>query len=911
MNTARCSTTPVNPIGWIRMNTLGQVPARRWARTVAGVWVLLLMGALSARADPGHTADLDAVRLQLKWHHQFQFAGYYAAVEKGFYHNAGLDVTLVEGGPNVDFVDEVVFNRAEFGVEVPSLVVRRSEGKPVVVLACIFQHSPIALFSLAESQIRSPQDLEGRRVMLRAESDANTMGMILDAGLDPTTVDILPHSFDWQDLEDEKVDAISGYITAFGAVAQAQGLDVRTLRPRDYGYDFYGDCLFTSDRQVEHHATRVEAFRSASLMGWRYAIDNPTEIAELIHREYAPDRSVKDLLREAELMQPMLQHDLVELGHSHAGRWARIASTYARLGLLGEAPPLEGLLYEGPPRSQRWLYLLGVLLALVVIGIGIVWIWNRQLKRAVRTSTTSLRGQQEEHERLVDNLNGAFIYRHDLNGVFQYVSRSVTDVLGYEVAEFQAHFGKYLTDHPDNEAVYQSTALSAAGVRQSPYDVHIRHKNGGTRWLEVSEVPVWDGGEVIAVEGVAFDATARKEAETHREALEVQLFQSQKLEAVGTLAGGVAHDMNNVLAVVLGLGSLLESTRQPGDPELPDIQAIVAAARRGKAMVENLLGFARKGKYRKERVSPNAIVHDVVEMLAYSLPKKVSLTTALADQLLAVECDSAQIGQSLMNLCLNANDALNGKGTITISTSNVVLAANDIVGLEPGHYAKLRVSDDGPGMTRETLRKAFEPFFTTKDLGKGTGLGLSMAYGVVQNHGGSIDIESSPGEGTAVSIWLPAVESDETTADGGDRETHEAADAAESPTPQRLATLLLVDDEEMFRATGKRILEAAGYEVLLADGGASAIETYRDRGPEIDLVVLDLTMPTMDGAECFSSLKEIDPTVRVLICTGHGKSDDTAAMIANGALGLLPKPFEVNEITVAIDAALRTKTPVP
>ncbi len=386
---------------------------------------------------------------------------------------------------------------------------------------------------------------------------------------------------------------------------------------------------------------------------------------------------------------------------------------------------------------------------------------------------------------------------------------------------------------------------------------------------------------------------------SQRQQLQEQLLHAQKMEAMGTLAGGVAHDMNNVLAVVIGLGTVLEAEMGPKDAKLQDINKIVSAARRGRALVENLLGFARKGKYHKQIVSLNATVDEVAQILNQSLPKKVVINRILAGELSNIECDAVQIMQALMNLCLNANDALDGAGTITIATSNEVLGTGAVADLEAGNYVKLQVTDDGSGMDEQTCHKAFEPFFTTKALGRGTGLGLSMVFGVVENHGGAIVLDSAPGRGTAVNIWLPAVDAQVV------QEARGAQRAPQVGLAEPEAKILLVDDEAMIRVAGTRMLEVIGYDVIVADSGSSALDLYRKNANDIDLVILDLSMPVMDGAECFEKLKEIDPDARVLICTGHGKSEDTDQVLSKGALGVVRKPLSLEELSELLAAVFR------
>ena len=324
----------------------------------------VLAGPASSQADDG----LDEVVLHLKWTHQFQFAGFYAALEKGFYEQAGLDVTITEGGPGVDFIEEVVSGKAQYGVELPDLLLRRAKGVPVVVLACIYQHSPLALVSLAESNIHTPKDLIGRKVMLTA-TDVDLRAMITLKGVDLDAIEIIEHTFRTDDLTEGRIDARSMYVTDIDALLTSRGIACNTMVPYSYGVDFYGDCLFTAENEINQHPERVKAFRAASLKGWEYAMDHPEELAELIHHKYAPQHSFESLLAEAKQMNPLLLHRVVEVGHINPRRWEDIRKTFVELGMLDPEFSLEGFLYDPyaepqmptepeimlTPQEQDWL----------------------------------------------------------------------------------------------------------------------------------------------------------------------------------------------------------------------------------------------------------------------------------------------------------------------------------------------------------------------------------------------------------------------------------------------------------------------------------------------------------------------------------------------------------------------------
>ncbi|MDH5492614.1 MAG: response regulator, partial [Myxococcales bacterium] len=415
-------------------------------------------------------------------------------------------------------------------------------------------------------------------------------------------------------------------------------------------------------------------------------------------------------------------------------------------------------------------------------------------------------------------------------------------------------------------------------------ELRLQRSDGSPFWARLDAMSV--AGQVQG-QAAATRITVTDISEHKR--LHEQLLQAQKMQAVGTLAGGVAHDINNMLAVVLGLGSLLEHEMGSEDPRISHVRGIVFAAEQGKHLVQSLLGFAREGQYERTACSLGEIAASVIDMLKRTISKQVVVEAHLDPQLDEVEGDPTQLTQTLLNLCLNASDALDGAGTVTISTSNTMLTDGEVPELAAGRYVKLQVRDTGRGMSEPTRLRAFDPFFTTKGTGEGTGLGLSMAYGVIKNHRGALALESDLGAGTTASLWLPALESRAAVLP--------KAAKAQTKRVDEKPTLLIVDDEKMVATVVKLMVESLGCKVIVANSGARALEIYRDDPESIDLVILDLSMPGMDGAECFEKLKELDSHVRVFISTGHGSSEKIERMLAQGALGVMRKPFSLHELS--------------
>jgi signal transduction histidine kinase/CheY-like chemotaxis protein len=430
-------------------------------------------------------------------------------------------------------------------------------------------------------------------------------------------------------------------------------------------------------------------------------------------------------------------------------------------------------------------------------------------------------------------------------------------------------------------------AASAALVAHRSI-VHAMHK---AEWLRLVDERRRDE-LAVALEAARHELEERKRAEAEREALREQFTQAQKLEAVGTLAGGVAHDMNNVLAAVIGLTELVRD--EVDGPARADLDQILATAQRGADLTRNLLGFSRRGKYRLERVALESVVEQTTRLLCRTLPKRVALETSFAHGMLDVRGDGSQLGHVLVNLCLNAADAIAASGTIRITTAAVELAGEraETLGVADGRYVALTFSDDGSGMDEATRRRVFEPFFTTKAVGKGTGLGLAMVYGTVAHHKGAIEVDSAPGRGTTFTIYLRA----------SARRSHSCSSTPRVKSGNGL--VLLVDDEPAVRLVGRRLLERFGYQVAEAVDGKDALAVFALRRDEVRLAVLDMSMPVMGGAECFYALRAQAPWLPVLMCSGYAVEAEARGCLAAGAAGFLEKPFSAAQLAAAVARAL-------
>jgi PAS domain S-box-containing protein len=423
-------------------------------------------------------------------------------------------------------------------------------------------------------------------------------------------------------------------------------------------------------------------------------------------------------------------------------------------------------------------------------------------------------------------------------------------------------------------------------------------------------IPVSLSGAVVrhewgAIQGVLLigrDIGARKRADREQRELRVRYEQTQKMESIGRLAGGVAHDMNNILGAVMASGFSIEAVLPPGSPEEADVKTILSACYRGRDLSQNLLGFARKGKYVKEIIYFNSLIKEIITIVERTISKRLVIRAVLNRSLSLIEGDRAQLQGAVMNVCLNAAEAMDGVGTMTLRTDNTALERPMTTladPLEPGPYVRLSIADTGRGMDERTAKKALEPFFTTKPRSKGSGLGLSMAYGVVANHGGAIFLDSRLDVGTTVTFYIPASGKTEPKPESRIRRKR----AGEF---RGAGAILLVDDEDLILLSSRKLLEKLGYTVLIAENGRAALETYRNHGKSISLVLLDMLMPVMDGVETFHRLRAIDPQAKVLLFSGYNRDDQVNALLEDGAIGYLQKPFDIQMLINELSTALET-----
>ncbi|RLF53884.1 MAG: hypothetical protein DRN37_11005, partial [Thermoplasmata archaeon] len=494
------------------------------------------------------------------------------------------------------------------------------------------------------------------------------------------------------------------------------------------------------------------------------------------------------------------------------------------------------------------------------------------------------------------------IYTQDLEGRFLTANRALSRIFGYEVGEL---IGRKASDFmkPEWRSLFEKEYLE--GIKSCGHHEGITayFTRGGRKiYIEYhSNLVLPEEGEPY-ISGTGRDVTERVLTERQIKKVQDQLQQAQKMEAIGTLAGGISHDFNNLLQAIMGYTQIIMMGKDRDDPDLGRLKEIEKAAQRASELTQQLLTFSRKVESKLRPVDLNLEVRAVEKLLKRTIPKMIRIELHLQEGLKIINADPAQMEQVMMNLGVNARDAMPDGGKLVIKTENVILDeeySRTHMGAVPGEYVLLSISDTGHGMDRETLEHIFEPFYTTKETGKGTGLGLSMVYGIVKNHQGYIACSSEPGEGTTFRIYFPAIES-------GTME-QEAEKDEERDAPGGNETILLVDDEAFLRELGAEMLGRFGYTVLQAENGETALEIYEKKRAEISLIVLDLIMPGMGGKKCLEEILRMNPRAKVVIASGYSVNGSPQDVLDAGARGYIRKPYDLRQMLDAVREALDEK----
>ena len=516
-----------------------------------------------------------------------------------------------------------------------------------------------------------------------------------------------------------------------------------------------------------------------------------------------------------------------------------------------------------------------------ILGIGADITEHRKMHESLRRS-------EEKYRTILESIEEGY-FEVDIAGNLIFFNDALCKIVGYSRRELMGMNNREYTTPETAKRMYQLfNKVYRTGKPAQVMDYEIIAKDGTTKILEMSASLMRDpSGQPTGFRGVVRDVTERMLAEEEKKTLEAQLQYAQRLEALGTLAGGIAHNFNNLLMGIMGNTSLMLLEAEKGSPNYEKIRKIETLVDSGSLLTKQLLGYARKGRYEIKPISINRVVKETSDTFAIT-KKDITVRHELDEGVCAVKADKGQIEQILWNLYVNAADAMPRGGELFLKTMNTIdkEMKKKPYKVKPGGYVVVTVRDTGVGMVRKTTERIFEPFFTTKGFAKGTGLGLASVYGMVKAHGGYIDVDSKRGKGTTFRIYLPASE-EEVPEKKAPPETIE----------EGTETILLVDDEEMVLEVDQEMLEIMGYTVLVAKGGKEAIALFKENKETISLVILDMIMPDMGGGETYDQLKAINPDIKVLLSSGYSLDGEAEEILKRGCDGFIQKPFDLKEVS--------------
>ncbi|WP_320169737.1 ABC transporter substrate-binding protein [Maridesulfovibrio sp.] len=742
--------------------------------------VLFLIAYFISFTPHSIAAQLDSVTLQLKWFHQFQFAGYYAALEKGFYEDEGLDVTILERDLNFNPVHQVLEGKADFGVSNSAILLHYLRGDNVVLLASVFQHSPLVFISKTRPLIHTPQDFAGRKILMStASQDIELLAMLNKEGIDLGKLNLIDRFATPEDYFNSEIDVAAAYITNEPYYLDSKDIPYSVIFPATYGIDFYGDTLFTSRSQVAHHPERVRKFLRASLKGWEYALNNTDELIEIIVNKFGSIKTREHLKFEAEAIKKLIQPELVRIGHTNPNRWETIGNIFRKLDAEIKPSGLDEFFYDPSAdrfvvRKETVIYITALFSIVILILFFTIYV-ARKLTAEIQNRKLfeqQLRDSEKYYRGLFENTGTATVILKD-DFTIARCNNNFVELGGYERTEVENK--KKWTEFVAEEDIPRMRGYSLSRGKKdvsSPtsYDFKFIRKNGETRNIHVF---------VEIIEG-SRDRIASLIDMTEKIKTQELLIQMEKMLSVGGLAAGMAHEINNPLAGILQGTQNIKRRISPEakrNDELATkfgcssvqihkyldergiikiLDGIQDSGERAAAIVRNMLDFTRKNETGRTACDINRLIEGVIDIIScdYDLRKKydfrhTTIIKEFQEKMSPVKCYRVEIEQVLLNLIKNAAYAM-------YETSESRPPCLTLRTWQDPDYTTVEVEDNGPGINGEVKRRIFEPFFTTKSPGFGTGLGLSVSFFIItRNHNGIFEVESDVGMGTKFIFKLP------------------------------------------------------------------------------------------------------------------------------------------------------------
>jgi len=881
--------------------------------------ILILLSSTIFAETMSNNNHLDTVTLQLKWRHQFQFAGYYAALEKGFYKEAGLLVKIIENTGD-DASKNVLEGKAEFGIAMSDLILLRSEGYNVVALAAIYQHSPLIILVPKKTGIDNLHALSGKRIMIENHS-GELFAYFKYENLPQSKMIIYPHSFDTRDLIDNKVDAMSAYSTDEPYMLIEKKIDYHIFSPRSGGIDFYGDILYTVEDQVKNHPKRVDAFINASLKGWDYALNNSEEIIDLILLKYSKRHSRDHLLFEAKKTKQLIMPNVVEIGYMNPGRWGYIAEVYANMKMIQKNFSLDGFLYDKNKGNNHIVLYISLIITVIISIIAFLIAFyfiklNKNLKNEIqkrKKSDDKLKEKEREITTLMKNIPGmAYRCCNNKKWTMLFVSDHCFELTGYTSSQLcndsEFSFGDLIIPE-DRNMVYNKVQDAINEKKSFKLNYRIIDKSGQKKWLWEQGTGVYnDDGNLIALEGLINDITDYKLAlEKIENAKQIAETANQSKNA---FLANMSHEIRSPISGIIGMiKMLIEITDEK--KILDNLNIVLETANSLSIIIDDILDLSKiedkKLEMQNSDFKLSDLLNQVIKIYSYALDNKgLKLELSVNENVYNdLNGDPNRLKQILRNLISNAIK-FTEHGTIKI---NVKKINNDVRHIE----LLFIVTDTGIGIPENKIPNIFERFTqldnTYSKKYAGTGLGLAISKELVELMGGNIWLESTQGKGTSFFFTVFFKKAQNTINVDYDNSNLKSKAITKRDINKKSdqIKIILAEDDELNRKSINYFLKKAGFCIFLAENGNQVLEILRKQ--EVNLIIMDIQMPVMDGFQATEIIRDstsdvFNANIPIIAFTAYAMKGDKEKMIKAGMTDYISKPVKISELISKIKKLL-------
>lgn len=850
-------------------------------------------------------ADLEEVRLQLKWKHQFQFAGYYAALEQGYYADSGLDVTILPLKPGEEVIKNVSSGKADYGTGSANVLQARLNGAPVVILASIFQHSSIVLLTLKGSGLTSPHDLSGKRLLVGKSGMPIVQTMLRNEGVDVGSVKFVPYS-DWSidALATGKCDVFGAYKTNEPFVLNQAGIETVSIYPRSYGVDFYEDNIFAMEQTIRDYPDRTMRFLQASLKGWRYAMKHPDEIIELLLTQYDCEKDRIALEYEARIMRELIMPDLIEIGHMNPGRWQNMADTLLELGITKHAD-ITGLLYDSQvlsdAKNKRLIQLsrYAIYSVLGLLTLSALWLWT--LRKQVRIQTSNLMEGKQRFQMIFESVRDA-IFIHEVlpdgsPGPFQEFNERAMERLGYTREELQ-RMDPGALDEPKVISRVVPLAMAELMEKGCALFESIQIAKDGRR------IPVENHAQIVTLGGrptivtICRDITERKKWEEQIIAARDQAERANY--AKSEFLANMSHEIRTPFNGIMGMLQLMNATSLNIEQK-KYVDRALQSSRRLLRLLTDILDLSRVEAGKMNIVVESFDIRDIIMGIVQlfttaaqdkGLSLKVTIDSTIPERLLG---DAARLQQVLSNLVGNA-----------IKFTNTGYVEIEVHPLPQRHSEEYRVLfsviDTGIGISDEIFDRIFLPF--TQGDGsyarrfQGAGLGLAISKRLVTLMDGDMAVSSEDGMGSSFHFCIPFKIVDIATP------TCQPKDYSTALTGLKV---LLAEDDATSRIVAQKHFEMLGHQVVAVEDGKQVLDKLMKE--DFSVVLMDVQMPLVDGVEATKAIRrgeagEGNRCVPIIAMTAYTMSGDREVFLEAGMNGYVAKPVELEKLQSVLNKVL-------